>query len=376
MKSTYIFLFSCIISLNSCLAKASSIDTNLSICDKKATKETKALYQKLNHIRTKGFLFGHQDDLAYGVNWKYEANRSDVKDVVGDYPAVYGWDIAGIEKDAVNNIDGIPFDKMRQFIQDVNARGGINTISWHLDNPMTGKDAWDNSTKSISSILPKGENHQKFSIWLDKTAHFLRSLKDKNGRDIPILFRPYHELTGNWFWWGKGNCSPEDFKILWKFTFTYLQKKGVHNLIYVYNTADFNSKEAFLENYPGADYADILSFDKYQYTDPTKDNSFVEDCQKQFKILDQIAKKQHKPIAFAETGYEQIPYSKWWTETLMNAIGNYKIAYVLVWRNHGMNVHMDPPHMHYYAPYPGQVSADDFVNFYKMNSTLFEKDIK
>ena len=44
--------------------------------------------------------------------------RSDIKDVVGDYPAVYGWDIAGLEKDSPNNIDGIPFTKMKQYIEE------------------------------------------------------------------------------------------------------------------------------------------------------------------------------------------------------------------------------------------------------------------
>ena len=119
---------------------------------------------------------------------------------------------------------------------------------------------------------------------------------------------------------------------------------------------------------------DIISFDKYQYNDPTKDDSFIVDCQKQFKIMNEVAQENHKLMAFAETGYEQIPYSKWWTETLIKAIGNYKISYVLVWRNHGWQE--QEKKMHYYAPYPGQISAPDFIEFYKLNNTLFEKDIK
>ena len=369
-----IFLFSCIISLTSCLSKAKSIDTKLSLADKNSTQETNFLYQKLYQIKTKGFLFGHQDDLAYGVNWKYEANRSDIKDVVGDYPAVYGWDIAGIEKDSKNNIDGIPFDKMRQFIQEANERGGVNTISWHLDNPMTGKNAWDNSSKSISSILPKGENHQKFTAWLDKAAVFLLSLKDKNGKNIPVLFRPYHELTGGWFWWGKGNCTTEDFKTLWKFTFEYIQKKGVHNLIYIYNTGGFNSKEAFLANYPGDNYADILSFDSYQNNDDKEGQKFITEVQNQLKIINEIGIEKHKLIAVAEAGYEAVPDAKWWTGTLTKAIGDYKISYILLWRNHGWQEKEQK--MHYYAPYSGQLSEKDFVDFYNLDKTLFEKDIK
>jgi len=97
--------------------------------DKKASKETKALYKNLHTVTKKGIMFGHQDDLAYGVNWKYEPGRSDVKDVVNDYPAVFGWDIGGIEHDKKENLDNVPFDSIRNYIREVYRRGGINTIS-------------------------------------------------------------------------------------------------------------------------------------------------------------------------------------------------------------------------------------------------------
>ena len=77
---------------------AQTIDTKLSLSDKKATAETKILYHNLKKLTQKGILFGHQDDLAYGVNWRYEGGRSDVKEVTGDYPAVYGWDLSGLER--------------------------------------------------------------------------------------------------------------------------------------------------------------------------------------------------------------------------------------------------------------------------------------
>ena len=77
--------------------------------------------------------------------------------------------------------------------------------------------------------------------------------------------------------------------------------------------------------------------------------------------MDEIAKEQSKLIAFAETGYEAIPYSKFWTKTLLESIGKYKISYVLVWRNHGWQE--KEKKMHYYAPYKGQISANDFIDF-------------
>lgn len=373
MKIIKIILFGLCFVTVSCSSMRDFYDTKLSLSDKKSTKEVVVLYKKLTQLTQKGILFGHQDDLAYGVNWNYEQGRSDVKEVAGDYPAVYGWDLGGLENKSANNLDGIPFVKMRQYITEAHQRGGITTLSWHMNNPLTGKDAWDTTPKSLASVLPGGEKHEKFKAWLDEGIKFIATLKDLNGNAIPILYRPYHELTGNWFWWCRNNGNPNEFKTLWKFTLDYFQKKGIHNLIYVYNTSDFNSKEEFLEYYPGADYADILSFDKYQYTDPLKDNSFVEDCQKQFKIMNEIAKEQHKIMAFAETGYEAIPYDKWWTNTLIKAIGDYKISYVLVWRNHGWQE--KEKKMHYYAPFKGQLSEQDFIDFYNMNRILFEKDI-
>jgi len=374
MKKTYLMLILLGVAGISCSTKATTIDTNLSLSDKKATIETVTLYNKLQKLTQKGYLFGHQDDLAYGVKWKYEDGRSDIKDVVGDYPGVYGWDIAGLEKDDINNIDGVPFDKMKQYIKEANERGGISTVSWHFDNPATGKNAWDNTPNSLKTVLPGGENHQKFIAWLDKASSFFLSLKDKRGKNIPILFRPYHELTGGWFWWGKGNCTPEEFKTLWKFTFDYLQKKGVHNLIYVYNTSSFKSEEEFLANYPGADYADIISFDSYQNNDDKDGEKFIQEVQNQFKIINKIGLEQNKPIALAEAGYEAIPDPKWWTNVLDKAIGDYKISYVLLWRNHGWQEKEQK--MHYYAPYSGQISEKDFIDFYNLDKTLFEKDIK
>lgn len=343
------------------------------LSDPKATKETINLYKNLIKNQEKGYFFGHQDDLAYGVKWRYEEGRSDIKDVTNDYPAVYGWDLGRIEHKKPNNLDGVPFNNMKKWVKEIYDRGGINTISWHMDNPLTLKDSWDTTPKSFKSILPNGSKHELYKSWLDKAAKFLGTLKGSDGKSIPILYRQFHELTGNWFWWCKNNATPQEFKEVWKFTINYLREtKKLHNLIIVYNTADFKSKEEFLEYYPGDDMVDMISFDKYQYTDPTKDNSFVTDVQKQLKIMNEVSLEHHKPMAIAETGYEQIPYANWWTKTLTEAIGNYKISFVLVWRNHGWQE--NEKKMHYYAPYKGQISEKDFVEFYNKENTFFQKD--
>ena len=345
-----------------------------SLSDKNATPETENLYQNLILLQEKGFLFGHQDDLAYGVKWRYEDGRSDIKDVTGDYPALYGWDLGGIEHQKSNNIDGVPFKKMKNWIKEIYDRGGVSTISWHMDNPLTMKNSWDTTPGSLRSILPNGEKHQLYLSWLDQAAQFLGNLKGSDGKKIPILYRPFHELTGNWFWWCKNNATPEEFKEIWRFTIHYLREtKKLNNLIIVYNTADFKSKEEFLEYYPGDDVVDVLSFDKYQYTNPVTDSSFITEVQNQLKIMNEVAVEHQKPMAIAETGYEQIPYENWWTKTLTEAIGNYKISFVLLWRNHGWQE--QEKKMHYYAPYKGQLSEKDFMEFYNSPKTFFQKDI-
>lgn len=345
------------------------------LSDQHATTETKNLYQNLKALSAKGYLFGHQDDLAYGVNWRYEKDRSDVKEACGDYPGIYGWDLGGLERNAGDiNIDGVPFKKMRQFIKDGYKRGGVITLSWHFDNPLTGGNAWDTAHGTVASVLPGGANHELFKGWLDKAANFMLSLKGDNKELIPVLFRPFHELTGTWFWWGPNNCSAEQFTVLWRFTNYYLKEvKHCNNLIYVYNTGgDFKSKEDYLNRYPGNDVVDVLSFDTYQWGDPAKEDGFTKSVQNGLTILDSAAAETNKLAALAETGYEAIPYASWWTEVLQKAIGNHSIAYVLLWRNHGYNEWTKK--MHYYVPYKGQVSENNFVKFYEAERSLFEAD--
>lgn len=338
--------------------------------DKKATKETIALYNNLKKLLNKGFMFGHQDDLAYGVNWKYEDGRSDIKDVTGDYPAVYGWELGRLEIDQPINIDSIPFTKMQQFIKQAYERGGVITISWHLNNPLTGKTAWDPAPGTMASILPGGEKHELFKNWLDKVAVFMDGLKGSKGEYIPVIFRPFHELNGNWFWWGGKNCTNEEFKSLWKFTVSYLRdQKNIHHLLYAYNTDRYNSKQEYLAKYPGNDWVDILGFDIYQRK--SSNEEFTSDISKMLSTLDSIAVENNKIPALTEFG-GNLSDSSWWTGTFLKVIGKYKISYVLGWRNAGKK---PGGQFEYYVPYKGHITTDDFLRFYKSDKTFFQKDI-
>lgn len=344
------------------------------LADGKATKETRKLYENLFRLKDEKILFGHQDALAYGYGWKYEEGRSDIKDLTGEHPALYGWDIGGIEHGSSVNIDSVPFNKMKDYIRAVYDRGGVNTISWHLDNPVNGKSSWDTLSGSVKKILPGGVKHRAYNDWLDKVAGFMKDLKGSDGKSVPILFRPFHELTGSWFWWGKKQCSPDDFKKLWIYTFDYLRTRSdVHNLIYVYNTADFNSPEDFLERYPGDKYADMLSFDAYQFGPKENGLAFSKDTKSKMAIIASVAKTKSKLIALAETGYETIPDPAWWTDVLYPSISSHPVSFVLLWRNAGFRPHNND--YHYYAPYPGHPSATDFLKFVKDRRIVLEKEV-
>lgn len=339
-----------------------------------ATPLTQHLYKNLFSLKDSFTIFGHQDALAYGVGWKGIAGKSDIYDVVQDFPGLYGWDIANIELGAANNIDNVPFEQIRKYIQTAYLRGGLITISWHANNPLTGKNAWDTAYGTVASILPGGSQHQKYLVWLNRVSDFLKSLKNLDGNYIPVLFRPFHELTGGWFWWGKNNCTPDQFLSLWNFTQDYLMHtKKIHHLIYVYNTSDFEDEKSFLLRYPGDNRADILSFDRYQYEGVNGRQFFVKGIDQQLQVLSKIASRKNKMFAIAETGYEAIPDAHWWTETLYPLLKKYSVSHVLVWRNAGFMKSANK--MHYYAPYPGQQSAADFKLFYTYPKMLFEKQL-
>jgi hypothetical protein len=93
-----------------------------------------------------------------------------------------------------------------------------------------------------------------------------------------VLFRPFHEHTGGWFWWGNKTTPDAEYKALFRYTADYLKnRKKVHNLLYVYNTGtEFANAQEYLNRYPGDDVIDILSFDTYQWGDASANRSFVE----------------------------------------------------------------------------------------------------
>ncbi|MBP5322336.1 MAG: beta-mannosidase [Bacteroidaceae bacterium] len=332
--------------------------------------EAETLLAGLHRIaESPSFMFGHQDDTAYGHSWKYEDGRSDTKDVCGDYPGVIGFDLGHLELGHSRNLDGVPFDWMRREIIWQYERGGMVTLSWHLDNPLTGGNAWDFSNKeTVSSILPGGSLHDEFLVRLGRVADFLGSVVTESGVKVPMLFRPWHEHTGSWFWWGQDNCTTEQYKALWRMTFDFMQKRGLTNLLWAYSPgSEPKNQEEFFERYPGDDIMDVLGFDTYQ---SNSREGYLRVMKKSLDVLIEAAQTHNKVAAVTETGYESTPDSTWWTGTLIPALDNAPIAYVLVWRNAWDR------ETHHYGIYPGHESEADFMTFYNDSRTVFANDAK
>ena len=344
---------------------------NLNKRIKTLTPETQNLLKNLKVISEKGFMFGHQDDPLYGIGWEGDDGRSDVKSVVGDYPAVMGFDLGRIELGSEKNIDNVSFEKIRQEIIRQYQRGGMITMSWHVNNPLTDGDSWDvkNEENAVASVLPGGQNHNKFLRWLQSAADFFNSLKTEDGTKIPIVFRPWHEHTGSWFWWGKDLCATEEYQQLWKITVEFFRGKGVNNLLYAYSPDIQGPGQIYMERYPGDEYVDILGLDGYHRDNEAGIESFQNSLNTILSFMTDEGKKRNKPIALTETGLESIPIANWWTGVLLPIVDKYPISYVMVWRNAREREN------HYYAPYPGQKSAADFIKFYHSPKTLFCKDI-
>lgn len=351
------------------------------IAESGRTQRTENLLAHLHAISANGYLIGHQDDPVYGVGWVGDSCRSDVKSVCGDFPAVIGFDLGHLELGDSVNLDGVPFDRMRDEIIRHFDRGGMVTLSWHLDNPLTGGSAWvkpdsltDQEKQTVASVLEGGECHEKFLGWLDTLASFLNSLETPYGVKVPVLLRPWHEHTGSWFWWGQNLCTTEQYKALWKLTVDQLKQRGVNNVLYAYSPGtEFNGDASkYLERWPGDEIVDVIGFDSYctnNAEDTVAINNYASSLDLNLKALCDIAKQHNVVPALTETGMESLGKADWWTSTLMPVLNKYPIAYVLLWRN----AHNKPGH--FYMPYPGQKTVSDFVKFYNDKRTLFVKDV-
>lgn len=314
-------------------------------------------------------LYGHQDDLFYGHEWKLDAipesgfTRSDVKETCGQYPAVLGMDLGGIEMADEANLDGIPFDMMRAAAEEHYSRGGVLTFSWHARNPLTGGDAWDVTSDQVVSWILNGEGRPVFMKWLERAADFIESVKGPDGKPAAVIFRPWHEHTGSWFWWGRGLCTVREYKDLWNLTYDYMVfHRGLRNIVWAYSPGGGNTEEVYMERYPGDNTVDILGLDIYEYIkqdEPIEsaNERFRSQAAEAFTYIKKQSEARNKVMALTEAGLESLRHPSWWMETLLPVLKEFPVAYALTWRNA-----WDKPE-HFYAPYQGSANSGDFNSF-------------
>jgi mannan endo-1,4-beta-mannosidase len=179
----------------------------------------------------------------------------------GHWPAMIGLDYAdyseGRHRLHTATVDRLAIDYARQ--------GGLVTIGVHLPNPANPKGGGlrDKGVDLDTLLKPAHENHRRWMEELDIMASGLAELRDAG---VVVLWRPFHEMNGNWFWWG--GKDPEAFRRVWMHMFDYFSReKKLDNLLWVYAP---NQGDKVVAYYPGDRFADVVGLDAYtDHVDPS-----------------------------------------------------------------------------------------------------------
>ena len=242
-------------------AKISNSTYNItsSLVNKNSTANTKKLYSFLKDNYGKYVITGQQCDGGINGN-EFKA----IKNLTGDYPALLGLDM--MDYTPSRTALGASSSAVEKAIEFAN-KGGIVTFCWHwnapteyLNSTANSPDGWWGGfyTQSSKFDIAKVMNGQdaKGKKLLDRDIkEIAKQLKRLEKAGVPVIWRPLHEGSGGWFWWGaKGSDA---YKKLWKYLYKELTNTyGCNNLIWVYNgqSADW---------YPGDEYVDIVGEDIY-----------------------------------------------------------------------------------------------------------------
>lgn len=237
----------------------STYNVTSSLVNRNATANTKKLYSFLKDSYGKYVITGQQCDGGINGN-EFKA----IKNLTGDYPALLGLDL--MDYTPSRTAFGASSSAVEKAIEFAN-KGGIVTLCWHwnapteyLNSTANSSDGWWGGfyTQSSKFDIAKVMNGQdaKGKKLLDRDIkEIAKQLKRLEKAGVPVIWRPLHEASGGWFWWGaKGSDA---YKKLWKYLYNELTNTyGCNNLIWVYNgqSADW---------YPGDEYVDIVGEDIY-----------------------------------------------------------------------------------------------------------------
>ena len=346
------------------------------LADVHATPETAALFCNLKFY-SKGHTFIGQQDPE--VSFTGQAGETDIKRTTGSDPAVWGSDFMQITH-VKNTGKSWWHDEENRIIGRARAaydKGMINIFCWHFQEPFdqatfNSKDMKkENLDKAFRSLLPGGEKHEWYKQKLRKVADVVGNIKGADGTLSPVIFRPFHEFDGDWFWWGKKYCTAKEFQDCWRFTVKFLRDEmKVHNLLYAFSPdCRFNSEKEYLERYPGDDWVDVVGFD--DYSDFEGNN--VQAAAAKLAIISDYAKKHMKVAALTELGYRKEPVpANLYTGIYGKALADpsLEIAFMMFWRQGRQGK------SGYFVPVPGCPTTGDFLEFAKGPRFLFLSELK
>jgi mannan endo-1,4-beta-mannosidase len=218
----------------------------------KADAGTRAVlnyFQGLSGTPASRILSGQFANFGRGANLRL---ATEISEKTGHWPAIIGVDYADFRN------GGLETKRPNKTAIDYWKKGGLVTVSAHLYNPKgtNGGGLRDRSVDLASLLAPDGETHRRWMHELDLLAGGLKELDDAG---VVVLWRPFHEMNGNWFWWGAKD--PETFIKLWRQMFDYFtQTKGLNNLIWVYGP---NQDKDAAVYYAGDQYVDLAGLDAY-----------------------------------------------------------------------------------------------------------------
>lgn len=238
------------------------------LSNQNSDERTKKIYAYICGNFGKNIISAQQESIWRGSS-EYEMDY--IKKVTGKLPAMRGLDF----KD--NDFDGV----VKRSI-DWTRRGGLVTICWHTGVAISDYPESKSDDPDFDRLFTEGteENITLMTSW-DRAAKALAELQDAG---VTVLWRPFHEFDGKWFWWGKGGA--ENFVRLWRLMYNkFTNEYKLNNLIWVLGYADYVVDGW----YPGNGYCDIIGSDTYN--NGTHKSAF--------ELLKKVA---DKPMAFHECG--------------------------------------------------------------------------
>ena len=341
---------------------------------------------------TDRIMFGQQNAGHIGVTIaNNDGTESDCRNLCGKHPAVIGVDTLSFL-----GYEGKMNDLIK-IVKNLHKQGCIVTLSSHMPNfTLGGDEFYDFSPNNTDGdcakrIMKGGDLNAKYLRFLDMIADFADKCVDLEGDPIPMIFRPFHEDNGDWFWWGRKHLADDKYVTLFRYTVDYLQEqKGIRSFAYSYSpNGHFANERDFLRRYPGDDYIDVLGMDIYR-DKPSKDDKFFEKLKTSMEVLWKLSLEHGKPYALTEIGirvldscgghYEGLApagnkVTDFFTE-LLSFVSSFeagaRCSYFLTWANFS--------DQQFWAPYEiknesGEVTfrhemCDDFVKFCKDSRIL------